>query len=95
MLLHRSPAVLAGLSTAAIMPGRGPALDGPTHFVLSPAGPAVNGATAFKRRLFLAAGYAVLPVTHVQWEALPTQPERERYLRDRLTPLVARAGRTD
>eukprot|EP00668_Euglena_longa_P032546 GGOE01041914.1.p1 GENE.GGOE01041914.1~~GGOE01041914.1.p1 ORF type:complete len:808 (+),score=236.47 GGOE01041914.1:64-2487(+) len=64
-------------------------VDGPTHFVESPKGLSISGPTAFKRRILTSAGYCVLPIPYFEWAKLDSPKKRQRYLQERLEPIVA------
>ena len=66
-------------------------VDGPHHFYGRMRGRSPTGATALKRRQLRAAGWALLPVPHWEWDALgfgdangPAHAQQE-YLRAALT----------
>ena len=58
-------------------------VDGPSHFVKR----APTGAAALKRRQLRAAGWALLPVPHWEWEALGSKGAKQEYLQGALEGL--------
>ena len=58
-------------------------VDGPSHFLLpdSRGEQAPNGSTLLKRRLLVRAGWRVLSVPYIEWNALGSNAEKRQYLK--------------